>query len=190
MISDFVRFCGELFPSISPYTATRTLDAIEQFRLNGKTVKYLMMKPFEIMCQGDIFENIPFLRYDDNGNIKSANLKAQILTNTCDCQRDEYLTFAAMLPISDYSQGQFDAIKRNVTFRLLYMPDTYVKEYVIDFSLLTTIPRTLINQAIEIGKINRLASLSQIGFHLFIAKLTVYFMRPEDAGVNDSRSNL
>lgn len=40
------------------------------------------------------------------------------------------------------------------------------------------------------GRIKRIASLNQIGYYLFVVKLTVYFMRKEDEGTLEERANL
>jgi len=86
------------------------MDAIKQFNETGRTVEYLAKTPFTNICQGDIFDNIPFETYNENGVKTCAKLKAQILTNTCDCDRDKYLTFAAVFPIAEFPQTQ-DAIR-------------------------------------------------------------------------------
>jgi len=186
MIIEFVDFCKELFPSISPYTAERTIEAIKQFHETGRTVEYLTKIPFDNICQGDIFDNVPFETYNDNGVKTCAKLKAQILTNTCDCEHDKYLTFAAIFPIAEFPHMQ-ETIRKNIAYQFMYMPDKRVEDFVIDFSLLTTIPRVIVNKAMEMKKITRLASLSQMGYYLFLTKLTVFFMRPEDKGINESR---
>ena len=188
MIKEFIDFTHEIFPSISPYTAERAKEAITQFNNLGFTVEYLTKTPFDYICQGDVFDKVPFEKFSNDGKLTRAVLKAQVINNTCDCERNPNLTFAAIYPISDFPKNQADAIKTNITYQFMYLPDKRLEDYVIDFNQLTTLPRDLFIKAIDLNKISKIVSLSQIGFYFFISKLTVFFMRPEDLSVNETRN--
>lgn len=115
--------------------------------------------------------------------------KAQLLTNTCDAVRDDNLIFAAIHPCEEFSKTAKDlvSIKGNHTFRLFYIPDPETQDLLIDFSLLTTLSRNTFLSLLQKGIVHRIAALSQIGYYMFICKLTVFFMRPEDVQVNKDR---
>ena len=170
MIPEFVDFCKELFPSISPYTRDQAKRAMEQFEnLYGNPKLVAHPKDAELY-QGDIYTEIPFLYTNENGEQTCIMRKAQLLTNTCDAVRDDNLIFAA-----------------NHTFRLFYIPDPETQDLLIDFSLLTTLSRNTFLSLLQKGIVHRIAALSQIGYYMFICKLTVFFMRPEDVQVNKDR---
>ena len=57
----------------------------------------------------------------------------------------------------------------------------------MDFSLLNTFSKDVLNRMIEKGKVVKETSLNQFGFYLFLCKLTVCFMRPEDEEVQKDR---
>lgn len=151
-----------------------------------------LASPLEYLSQGDIFSELPFYFIDDNGEQKRVNLKAQLLSNTCDASRDDKIIFAGIWPIEEFERESrnpyvLDAIKNNKNYKIFYIPDYATKEYLIDFSLINCISRTVFNKMITAGSIKKIVSLSQIGYFMFISKLTVFFMRPEDEGINNSR---
>ena len=189
MIPEFIEFCKELFPSINPYTRDQAKRAMEQFEnLYGNPKLVTHPKDGELY-QGDIYTEIPFLYINEFGEQTCIMRKAQLLTNTCDAVRDDNLIFAAIHPCEEFSKEQKDltSIKRNRSFRLFYIPDPETKDLLIDFSLLTTLSRTTFQSLLQKGMVHRVAALSQIGYYMFICKLTVFFMRPEDAQVNKDR---
>ena len=189
MIPEFIEFCKELFPSINPYTRDQAKRAMEQFEnLYGNPKLVTHPKEGELY-QGDISTESPFLYINEFGEQTCIMRKAQLLTNTCDAVRDDNLIFAAIHPCEEFSKEQKDltSIKRNRTFRLFYIPDPETKDLLIDFSLLTTLSRTTFQSLLQKGMVHRVAALSQIGYYMFICKLTVFFMRPEDAQVNKDR---
>ena len=84
MIPEFIDFCKELFPSISPYTRDQAKRAMEQFEnLYGNPKLVAHPKDAELY-QGDIYTEIPFLYTNENGEQTCIMRKAQLLTNTCD----------------------------------------------------------------------------------------------------------
>jgi len=189
MMQEFINFVQELFPSISPYTKEKIKDALKQFYISGKTLNCFMLHPLNELCQGDIVEDLPFSRYDINGNRSIFKTKGILLSNSCDAENDDTIVFAPLLPIDKINLGKnsIDNITKNLNYRLLYFPDHMFKDYVIDLSLLNSYNKHMIVNAISDGKIKRVASLSQFGYYLFLCKLTVHFFRPEDTGVQELR---
>lgn len=191
MMVEFIDFCKELFPSIQPYTAERAKAAMKQFERNGSTLSYITNTlDKNVLYQGDIFSDIPFYYTKSDGTYGTAKHKAQLLTNTCDAVRNENLNFAAILPLNEFSKELQNSMVKNKTYQFFYVPDFQTKDYVIDFGLITSISREAFCKALDINKIKKIVSLSNIGYYMFICKLTVYFMRPEDAEVNNQRDNI
>ena len=188
MITEFIDFCKEVFPSIDPYTAERAKTALLQFEKDGRIINYITnnLNKNEIY-QGDIFTDMPFYYMQPDGTYGMAKYKAQLLTNTCDSVRNENLNFAAILPLNKFSDKFQANIIKNKTYQFLYLPDNKTKDFVIDFGLINTISREAFIKAINYKKIKKIVSLSDIGYYMFICKLTVYFMRPEDIKVNNHR---
>ncbi len=79
-------------------------------------------------------------------------------------------------------------MKANRIFDYMYFPENILQDYFVDFSRVNTYSKNLIATGIESQKIKRLFSLSQIGFYLFIIKLTVFLMRKEDEETMGKRS--
>ena len=70
-----------------------------------------------------------------------------------------------------------------------FIPGDLTEEYVIDFGLLTIVSRIKFEEAVSADKIRREVSLTTIGYFLFITKLTIFFMRPEDSEAYRSRES-
>ncbi len=188
MIPEFIDFCTELFPSISPYTAEEAKKVMKQFEENEKPQVVRTTKEFDLL-QGDIFSEIPFVYVDTNGEIRSFLAKAELLSNTCDATRDERLLFAAVRPLETFSDNKdaIEAIKQNKRYSAFYLTDHPLEDSYVDLEMVTTISRDLFNRLVEEGKVNRIATLTSVGYYMLISKLTVFFMRPEDVETNQNR---
>ena len=139
--------------------------------------------------QGDIFSKVPFVYIDKNGKVQLFLTGGILLTNSCDATRNEYLQFAAMTPLADYSTDPVyqNAVKSNTNFEYLYFPDTKIDDQFVNFGLIASVSRESFQRFVEVGKSQRIASLNATGYFLFITKLTVFLMRPEDGEVYASR---
>jgi hypothetical protein len=188
MIREFISFVEELFPSISPYTKEQVKQAIRQFNESGQQYKFCMHQPLEFLSQGDVIETLPFIRYDDQGNQMILKTKGILLSNTCDADNDDTIVFAPLLPIDKLGIDR-SAITSNLIYRFLYIPDAPLLGYVVDFSLINSFSKTLIEKGLKQGRLAKLASLNQFGYYLFLCKLTVHLMRPEDERVQADRAS-
>ena len=103
-----------------------------------------------------------------------------VLTTSCDIDHDDTILIASVPDLKDY-KGKIDTIKQNQTLTYLYLPDFKMREKYVDFSLVNTYSSSLIKKAIEIGTIKRYASLSKVGYYLFLCKLSAFLLRREDA---------
>ena len=75
-----------------------------------------------------------------------------------------------------------------MNFEYLYFPDTEIGDSFVNFGLITSVSREAFQKFVEAGKSERIASLNATGYFLFITKLTVFLMRPEDSEVYASRA--
>lgn len=186
MIEDFISFVKRIFPSIDPYEAERVKSAVRQFEETGRTYKCFTSKPFQYLAQGDIIDELPFTMLDDNARMGKYRSKGLILSNTCDLENDDNIICAPLLPISSIDLPR-DTIEKNVVYNIIFFPDHRFSDYIVDLSLINTFPKSVINKAIEKEEIKKIASLSDFGYYLFLSKLTIHFMRPEDVEVQSER---
>lgn len=189
MIGGFLDYCSALFPSIDPYTKEGAKRALEQYKDSFQTDSLTLSTPSDVFLQGDIFTEMPFFYCDEDGEQSVLTLKAQLISNTCDATRDERVLFAGVFPLKEFEsegKGKLDAIKSNKTYKLFYIQG-HEEEYVIDFSLINSVPLSIFYRLIQEKHLKRIISLSQIGYFIFITKLTVFLMRPEDENANSSR---
>jgi len=186
MMQKFIEFVSELFPSISPYTKEKVKESLKQFELNGIQLKYSMHNPLPHLAQGDVFEELPFYKQDNSGGLNSFKTKAILLSNTCDAERDDVLLFAPLFKISDIDMD-VASLKSNQIYRLLHFPDPSLSDYVVDFSIVNSFSRHLIEEKLTQSEINKILSLNDFGYYLFLSKMTIYLMRPEDLDVQKDR---
>lgn len=187
-MEEFIKLCSEIFCSISPYTAEAAKKAMNQFKGANKSF-LISTTDFDFIKQGDIFTEIPFYFSDDNGEIYFIKRKAQLLSNTCDASREEQLLFAAMQPLSDFeeNQGCISSIKQNINYSALYYGQSVIDDSFVDFNLINSISRKHFEELCKDKKIRRIASLNNVGYYMFLCKLAVFLMRPEDEAVNSNR---
>ncbi|MFD2614462.1 hypothetical protein [Paenibacillus gansuensis] len=186
MLNEFINFVEELFPSIKPYTKENVKQAIKQFQSSGKTQKFCKAQPFPFLSQGDIVESLPFLRFTENGEEKRYVTKGMLLSNTCDAENDKEILFAPLLPIKDLKVDEL-AVKNNMNYRLLYIPDADLTDYVVDLSLINSYSKRLITHGISEGILKKTLSLNSYGYYLFLTKLTIHLLRPENEEVREER---
>ena len=190
MMDAYVDFLEKLFPAIDPYTASRAKEAVKDFSRYGVKTPFFSNPLDGNLQQGDIFTAVPFTHVDKTGQVKVAVTKGLLLTNSCDTTRNDRLQFAAMFPLADYSTDEkhIDAVKSNINYEYLYFPDTKVEDSFVNFGLISSVSREAFLRFMNEGNSKRIASLNATGYFLFITKLTVFLMRPEDPDVYSSRS--
>lgn len=188
-MKEFIDFCEKIFCSISPYEAESVKKEIKKYeKLNGY-VPCTTIVSDELLLQGDIFSELPYYKVDINsGGFKLLKTKVQLLSNTCDATRDNYILFAPVLPIDSIDERQLISVKNNTVYNYMYIYDKIISEYVIDYSLVFSYPRKIFEDYISQKKITKITSLSAIGYRLFLVKLTAFLMRPEDIEANSSRN--
>lgn len=190
MIAEFIEFCHHIFPNIDPYTKEQARVAMAQFERSSQP-SLTKMETSNDLFQGDIFSEIPFFYIDENGKQKMIKCKAQLLSNTCDATRDKTLLFAALHPLKDFGDNpsMIDNLKRNKKYNAFYLKDSMLSDEYVDFEMINTISRDAFNRLLETNKVRRIASLTLVGYYMFICKLSIFFMRPEDVEVNSGRAS-
>ena len=180
MLTEFIDFVDSVLPSVNPEAKNRAKAAIEQFAHEGNTFEYLLPNRLPELSQGDIISDIKFSYFKEDGSQHTYKARGMIISTSCHIDQKEVLNIVPVLPM-EFFVG--DINKRNqlkCIYDYMYFPENSMEDYFVDFSKVNTYNKRLIMNGIETGSIQRLFSLSQIGFYLFIIKLTVFLMRKED----------
>lgn len=183
--TSFFDWVKKALPSIS-YSQTESVkESINQFYKDGKTIDCIT-NVLDNISQGDIFDNVPFMFISKDGDFHVNKLSAMIISNTCDITRKEYVLFA---PIIKYD-GTNDDIKQNKFYEYMYIGDYHNEEVFVDFGRIMSLKRSILVKELNDNRLIRTKSLNRIGYYLFIIKLTVYLLRPEDNDNFNSREIL
>jgi hypothetical protein len=189
MLKEFIDFVDSVLPSVDPEAKDKAKAAIEQFQKNGNRFEYLLPEKLSTLSQGDIVSEVPFSYFKEDGSQYIFRAKGMVISTSCHIDQKEVINIVPVLPL-DFFEGDENGkreLEANRIFNYMYFPENMLKDYFVDFSRINTYNKNLIVRGIEEGKIHRICSLSQIGFYLFIIKLTVFFMRKEDAETMESR---
>ncbi len=184
--NDFIDFVTTLFPSINPYTQDRAKRSMEQFYTKGQPFSCFNSNGLEGICQGDIVDEITFLKIKETGEVLRYTGLGIVLSNSCDIENDDYILLAPFYPIeaTGFSPQKIEALKKNQLYGFMYFPDMSKPDIYADFSQIQSFPKNILKNK------TRIYSLNLIGFYLLICKLTIHFLRPEDTGVQNSRQRL
>ena len=188
MLKELIDFVDASFPSIPYGEKEMAKEAIEQFEKTGKTVNYLYGSLLPELSQGDILSDIPFVFYDTDGTLKKFKKMAMVVNTSCHIENKNCLTLVPVVSLEEM-EINVPSVKTNKVYEIMYIPDTKLSEYCIDFSMPVTYDTNLIKKQIQKGNINRIASLSQIGYYLLLIKLNIYLMRREDPITMGQRKN-
>lgn len=190
MFDEFIVMVKELFPSIDPYTAESARRAMRQFERSEVAYNCFTAVPFrDFLAQGDIITNLPFTRYAPDGQELELRARGLMLSNTCGAENGDVVTFSPVLPLDSLDLPR-QQVELNRQYRFMYFPDPRLSGFVVDFGIITAFPKSLVQTGISTGALEKSYSLSQFGYYLFLCKLTVWFMRPEDSGVQLQRAML
>ena len=167
MMNEYISFLQKLFPAIDPYTAQQAKNAVKEFARYGEKTPFFTEPLDKDFQQGDIFSKVPFVYVDRNGQVQ----------------------LAEVTPLESYSANPRNivAVTSNINYQYLYFPDTKLHDSFVNLGLITSISRESFEGYVAAGKSERKVSLNLTGYFLFITKLTVFFMRPEDREVLISR---
>lgn len=187
MLKEFIEFVESVLPSVSPDLRDSAKEAILQFEQTGEQLKYMMLSPLEQLSQGDILSKVPFSYFEDTGEQKTFVADALVLSTSCHIDQKERIVLVPVFSLEGFDGNILD-LKKNTIFYYMYIPDAILSDKFIDFEYMNTYSKKLIMGAIEADKIKRIGSLNQLGYYLFIVKLTVYLMRKEDSDTLTERN--
>lgn len=165
------------------------IKALERF---PRQIDYYLDRYWEELLQGDGWTSVEVIRFDD-GDRKF--VRAILLSNSCDIAAENKrdlpakLTFATIIKLNryldllksaglDYQQieSKITAIKEQRVTSLFYLPKgaNLDDEYVALLDDLHTVPFNAFRLKADRQK---LFTLDQVGFYLFLLKLSVHFCR-------------
>lgn len=182
MLREFIDFVDSVLPSVDPEAKDKAKAAITQFQQEGNRFEYLLPSSLPELSQGDIISEIKFSYFKEDGSQHIYKARGMVISTSCHIDQKEVLNIVPIFPL-DFFAGDENAKKElmaNRIFDYMYFPENMLKDYYVDFSKVNTYSKRLIMDGIKNERIKRLFSLSQIGFYLFIIKLTVFLMRKED----------
>lgn len=165
------------------------IKALERF---PRQIDYYLDRYWKELLQGDGWTSVEVIRFDD-GDRKF--VRAVLLSNSCDIAAENKrdlpakLTFATIIKLNryldllksaglDYQQikSKITAIKEQRVTSLFYLPKgaNLDDEYVALLDDLHTVPFNAFRLKADRQK---LFTLDQVGFYLFLLKLSVHFCR-------------
>lgn len=182
MLEEFGKLLAEIFPSVRSETSDRFVEALKHHQpLAGELYS---PTPPAGLSQADVIGPLDFRVKHDDGEWRSARGLGIILSHSCDIDNDPFAIVAYGYPLKDLasqSQSSFLAdVVRNKIEHLLFLPEVPANsDTVFDLSLCSSFETSYLSTELAAGRISRAASLSQFGFYLFTAKLTVHLLRPD-----------
>lgn len=188
----FVTFVQSLFPSISPYIEAETKHNLEQFYKNGKTFECYNPSVLDGICHGDIIENVSLIRVGEDGEITQAVRTVIVLSNSCDIENDDYIVVAPFFSFTEvnFNKSRIEEMKLNKFYGKLYFPDVSEEPMFADFSFAQSLPKRYFQESLKNNTMKILHSLNLVGYYLFLCKLTIHFMRPENADLQNERKRI
>ena len=190
--NSFIDFVTNLFPSISPYVQEQTKSSLEQFYEHGKTFECYNVRNLGGICQGDIIENVSFPKFDDEGNFLISNRTVLVISNSCDIENDDTISVAPFYTFAEagFNRAQISELQKNVIYNKIYFPDVSEEPVFADLSMIQSLPKSYFIKALENRTMNIKYSLNMVGYYLFLCKLTIHFMHPEDKDLQDNRERI
>lgn len=187
MLKEFIDFVDSVLPSVPMGTKEGVQAAIAQFEKDGEQIKYLTMNPLSELSQGDVISSVPFYYFDENGKQQVFKSDALVLSTSCHIDQKDKLVLVPVMPL-DVFDGNVVELKKNKVIDYMYIPDGNMMNRFVDFEIMNTFSKDLIMNGLQSGKLQRVASLNQLGYYFFLIKLTVYLLRKEDAVTQQERN--
>ena len=107
-----VELVSQALCSVQPYTVEQVKS--ELLALNSEQRKMLINPNNELM-QGDILGKIKYPIVDESGQVQCVESDVIVLSNTCDCQRDEDILLAPIVVLDSYTTAR----EMNLTYELM-----------------------------------------------------------------------
>jgi hypothetical protein len=163
-------------------------DVVNQF--DEKKEELFSYGGNDSLVQGDIISEIIFLNIIENGKTMKKNLNGMIISNSCDIEHDDNILIAPVYSFEEVAtiykgnDSFLNDLRRNNIFEKFYLPEfKEYKGFIADFSEVSSFSAKYLNDSFRNRKINRIASLSQIGWYFLMNKLALYLFRPESEDI-------
>ncbi|WP_394550027.1 hypothetical protein [Pantoea sp. SGAir0183] len=149
----------------------------------------------DMVLQGDIFQELPVFKFTQGEVAESKGIKGIIISNSCDIapentrSRPMKVLFAPLVDFEKWRayllskgvqpqsvESQLEAIKEQKVTNIIYLPQsTAFPDSVVFLDDVYQIPSNALAEKIQ--KSDKLITLSQVGFYIFLFKLSIHFCR-------------
>ena len=117
MLTKYIDFVTSLFPSISPYIQEQAKFSIKQFYKTNNNFSCFTKFNDDVLLQGDIITQIPFILINDDGEEEEFITDGLIISNTCDIENDKNILVAPFIPIENMEGVEdINSLKNNLIF--------------------------------------------------------------------------
>lgn len=188
MLKELIDFVDASFPSIPYGEKNEPKKQLNNLKKLERPSTICMIIFFLNSHKEMYYQIFHLFFFDTDGTLQKFKAKAMVINTSCHIENKNYLTLVPVVSV-DEMETSVAAVKSNKAYEIMYIPDTRLSEYCIDFSMPVTYDTSLIKEQIEKGNIIRIASLSQIGYYLLLIKLNIYLMRREDPVTMGQRKN-
>lgn len=183
-----------LFSEVDSFLSSRNLSSGGYYSDNAKFI--------DNFCQGDGVNGLSFV---DLRTKSFKNKMGMLISNTCDMDPSNartYPTFVSYCPVhfldvyrqalidkginTQKVRSHIDAIKNQKDTSFFYLPNipNIGRDGVVYFGQINSCPREMLDE----GNVEKIFQLSNVGFYLFLIKLSIHFTRIRD-GVNRGEGN-
>ncbi|MHB8280581.1 MAG: hypothetical protein ACYDIA_23490 [Candidatus Humimicrobiaceae bacterium] len=183
-LKEFLELYRNTFPNISMDNREIIKEYFNNYEYN--TDKFFTIYNKDTILQGDSYSDIKSIMILGDGKVVGANLNGMVMSNTCDVENDGYILIAPvydfeyLLKLDPKIKSTIYNIKKNLIYRYFYIPKCFGNsECVVDFSRICTYQKKYLYKKIQESTSKKLLSLTQLGYYLFILKLTIHLLRAE-----------
>ncbi|NNM60411.1 MAG: hypothetical protein HKM04_11445 [Legionellales bacterium] len=177
---------------LPPYLTQDKKEHLEKAIKSFPNIEYFTRNYMSDILQGDIWNS---LEVHDAQSSQKKLIKGILLSNSCDMDRANkryapiLITFAPIIKLSDYSNflkkygplaervdDKICAIRNQHVSNIFYLPThpTLEEEHI---ALLDDLHTIKLDSFEKVKERQKLLTLSQIGFYVFLFKLSVHFCR-------------
>ena len=187
MLEEYVRLLGQLIPPVDPDVARKVIEGVRRDRPTPNQL-YAIPAPDGI-CQGDVIGPVTFKWVGDEGEWVEDRGLSLVISNSCDAENDDFITVALCF---EYQEFAADAaisatadfvvgVANNLVTNLLFLPAVPgAGDLVGDLSTVLAVSRLFLERGIADGSVHRYSALSPFGYYVFLSKLSLHYLRPEE----------
>ncbi len=184
---------NQLNPTITPQEVESQLTRHLELDLNHRYTQFYRTTNEEVLFQGDVVK----LPYKLKRKVGSEY--ALLLSNTCDMTRDreQRVMVIPLRPFPDPSaipaakrsryQSLYDTVVKYKNTSFFYLPPVPNNPPVNSFEAMfgsfseaVSLDSSAVNDLVDAQRSKRLVSLDSVGHYIFLIKIAVHFLRPDD----------